>query len=111
MRSERWAPRTARKTATASPNSAPISTSVAPGPPSPAKNRLSRMIAAKSAIEPPAITSWPSADSMRPESLSTGIRTPSDVDPSAIATSSGVCTSPLAPSAIETPSAIANEIA
>ena len=69
------------------------------------------MIAAKSAIEPPAITSWPSADSIRPESLSTGISTPSEVEPSAIATSSGVCTSPLAPSASETPSAIANDTA
>ncbi len=109
MRSERCAPRTTANTVTARPNSAPISTSVAPGPPSPAKNRLSRMIAAKSAIEPAAMTSCPSADSMRPESLSTGIRTPSDVEPSAIATSSGVCTSPLAPSASETPTAIAND--
>ena len=60
-----------------------------PAPPSPVKNSDSRMIAAKSAIEPPAITSWPSVVSISPASLSTGISTPSDVEPSAIATSSG----------------------
>ena len=69
------------------------------------------MIAAKSAIDPPAITSCPSADSTRPESLSTGIRTPSEVEPRAIATSSGVSTSPPAASASETATASANESA
>ena len=96
IRIDRWAPRTTANTASASPSSAPISTSVAPGPPSPAKNSDSRMIAAKSAIEPAAMTSWPSADSILPVSLSTGISTPSDVEPSAMATSSGVSTRPVA---------------
>jgi hypothetical protein len=71
------------------------------------KNSDSRMIAAKSAIEPPASTSRPSGVSIRRESLSTGISTPSDVDPSAIATSSGVSTSPPAANANDTPAAIA----
>ena len=69
------------------------------------------MIAAKSAIEPPAMTSCPSGEAIRPVSLSTGMSTPSDVEPSAIATSSGVCTSPPAPSASETATAIANDAA
>ena len=90
MRMDRCAPRTTASTASAIPSSMPIRTSVEPGPPSPAKSSDSRMIAAKSAIEPPAITSCPSGESTRPASLSTGMSTPSDVEPSAIATSSGV---------------------
>ena len=57
MRSERSAPRTATSTTAASPSSEPISSSVAPVPPSPVKKIESRMIAPKSAIEPAAITS------------------------------------------------------
>jgi len=43
------------------PNSEPIRISVDPVPPSPEKNAESRMIAPKSAIEPAATTSCPSA--------------------------------------------------
>jgi hypothetical protein len=48
----------------------------------------SGMIAAKSAIDPPAITSCPSGVLLSPASLSTGISTPSEVDASTIAISS-----------------------
>ena len=77
-----------------SASSEPISSSVAPVPPSPVKKSESRMIAPKSAIEPAAITSWPSVEPLSPASLSTGISTPSEVATSAIATSSGASTSP-----------------
>ena len=65
-------------------------------PPSPEKNRVSRMIAPKSAIEPAAMASWPKVDEISPASLSTGMITPSEVAQSTTATNSGVSTSPAA---------------
>ena len=68
------------------------------------------MIAPKSAIEPAAITSWPSVEPLSPASLRTGISTPSEV-PSAIATSSGASSSPVASSAPAVSSASPNDSA
>ena len=63
---------------------------------SPEKKRESRMIAPKSAIDEPAMISWPSAVLLWPASASTGITMPSDVLDSMIATSSGASMRPVA---------------
>ncbi len=109
MRVDRSAPLTTASTTTPSRSSDPTSNSVAPAPPSPEKKFESTMIAPKSAIEPAATTSRPRSESISPASLSTGIRTPSDVDPRVMATSSGVSTRPPALSANATPTARASE--
>ena len=110
-RRECSAPRTARKTAAARPNSPPSSSSVAPVPPSPEKKIESRMIAPKSAIEAAAMISCPKVVESCPESLSTGTSTPSEVAQRMIATSSGVSTRSTACRPNETASATASEIA
>ena len=111
MRTERSAPRTTKKTTIPRSASAPSSSSVDPAPPSPEKNRVSRMIAPKSAIEAAETISWPNVDEISPASLSTGTITPSDVAQRMIATSSGVCTRPAVLSPNPTTTATPNESA
>ena len=62
-----------------------------------------------SAIDAPAMASWPNGDSARPLSLSTGMTTPSDVAESMIATRSGERTKPAACSPSPATSAIPKE--
>ena len=93
------------------PSSAPIRTSVAPAPPSPVKNSDSRMIAAKSAIEPPAMTSWPSVESLAGVLEHRDQHAERRGASGMIATSSGVSTSPPRSSASATATAIANDSA
>ena len=101
--------RTTRTTTAASTTSQPIRSRVAPTPPSPEKKTESRITAPKSAIVPAAITSWPKVVSIWPLSLSTGIRTPSEVAQSVIAISSGVSIRPVARRRTATVIASANE--
>ncbi len=67
------------------------------------------MIVAKSAIEAAATTSWPNGDSIRPESLSTGTTTPSEVAESTIAMNRALLTWSVACRMPPATSAIANE--
>ena len=74
------------------------------------KNRVRRMIVAKSAIEAAAMVSWPKALLTSPESLRRGTTTPSDVAERMIATIKPSSTCPAAERAAPIARAIANEI-
>ncbi len=75
------------------------------------KSKERRMTAAKSPIDAPANTSWPSCDSLCPPSFSTGITRPSDVDVRITAASSGDLTRPAASNATPATSASTSDTA
>ncbi len=75
------------------------------------KKSDSRITAAKSAIEAAAMTSWPNIVERLSESLSTGMRTPSDVELSTTAMNTGERTKPAASRAKPAVSATAKDTA